>query len=84
MEMELIRELIDELSTSPDRGDCRDDIWQGVLSIQHEDSVVYYRRNLSQLGVDILSVGPVADDPKYAPMIAQYSAGASAEMGKAQ
>jgi len=73
MEMERIRELIDDLATSPHHGDCRDDIWLGVLSIRHEDFVIYFRRNSSQLGVDILAVGSLADDPKYSQTLTEFS-----------
>jgi len=65
MEMEQIREVIDDLSIHPQSGDCREEILQGVLSIQHDNFVVYFRRTDSQLGVDILAVGSVEDDPKY-------------------
>jgi len=63
MEMERIRQHIDDLSLNPGLGDIRDDIWHGLLSTQHDDYVIYFRRTNSELGVDILAVGSVDEDP---------------------
>ncbi len=66
MEMEGIRERIDDLSVNPQQGDCRDELWQGVLCVRHDAYIIYYRRAQSQLGVDILAVGSVEHDPYFA------------------
>lgn len=64
-EMESMRERIDDLSCHPDSGECRDEIWQGILSVLHHEHVIYFRRCSSALGVEILSVGALQDDPKF-------------------
>lgn len=65
MEMEAIRERIDSLSAKPQQGYCRDELWRGVLCVRHDEYIIYFRRTESQLGVDILALGSVDDDPNF-------------------